>query len=201
VAGTITTGETVAKRKARAGKPALPKRDQPPAAPPPSRGGRPKKPGKLTNVFVMKARNPAWRDWLANISLREKRPMTEVVDAALAVYASRHGYEPPPDREAWPMTIDDIERLYDEHEDEHLEFKNIKPERRLHRRPDLNAFLLLDKLVPGDRDMVQVAEHDEFWVEVRPKQVAAVATEEDILDLMRCGIMYDSDIESFHSFV
>lgn len=99
------------------------------------------------------------------------------------------------------MTIDDIHRLYNEHEDEHLKFENIKPERRLHRRPDLNGFLLLDKLVPGDRDMVNVAEHDEFWVEVTPEQVAAVATEEDILDLMRCGIMYDSGIESFHSFV
>lgn len=57
--------------------------------------GRPRLPSALT----LKG-GEAWRAWLAEIATQERRARTEVIDAALAVYASRHGYKSPPSREA-----------------------------------------------------------------------------------------------------
>jgi hypothetical protein len=83
---------------------------------------------------------------------------------------------------------------------EYIHDERIKPERRLHRRPDLNAFLLLDRLCPGKHDIVVAAEHDKIFLSVEVESLSA-ATEEDILDLMRCGVRYDSGSDSLAMFV
>jgi len=58
-------------------------------------------------------------------------------------------------------------------------------------RTDLNAFNYLAKLVPGTKDIVSCAEHDEIWLGVDPKDLAAVATEEDVIYLIRHGVMFE----------
>jgi len=83
-------------------------------------------------------------------------------------------------------TFEKYQGLYGEHE-------GIESGRRLHARPDLNAFLLLDRLVPGECDMVCSAEHDEIYLDVDPEALARVATEEDIADLVRCGVRFHDD--------
>lgn len=93
----------------------------------------------------------------------------------------------------------DIEALFDRFEDDFLKFDRI--ENKLHARPDLCAFLLLDKLVPGTRDMVCGAEHDEIFIGTDPDSLAAVATEADILTLVRCGVRYDEETRSLAMFV
>jgi hypothetical protein len=60
-------------------------------------------------------------------------------------------------------------------------------------RPDLNAFLLLDELLPGQRDLVCAASHDEIWLDVDLKALAKVITDEQILELVRCGVRLDSE--------
>lgn len=73
---------------------------------------------------------------------------------------------------------------------------------KLNHRPDLNAFLLLDKLVPGaDRDLVSSASHDEIWLDVDCELLAEVAIEDDIHTLVCCGVRYDDDSESLAMFV
>jgi hypothetical protein len=94
----------------------------------------------------------------------------------------------------------DIHATFEKHDDDFLEFDRIPAERKLHPRPDLCAFLLLDRLVPGTRDMVAGAEHDEIWLEVEPDALAAVATEDDLLTLVRCGVRYDGDTGSLAMF-
>jgi hypothetical protein len=59
-------------------------------------------------------------------------------------------------------------------------------------RPDLNAFLLLDELLPGQRDLVCAASHDEIWLDVDLKALTKVITDEQILELVRCGVRLDS---------
>ena len=93
----------------------------------------------------------------------------------------------------------DIKAVFKRFEDDYLKFKDIKTPGPS--RPDLWAFMRLDALVPGTRDMVAVAEHDQFWLQVRPEELAAVATEEDVRDLIRCGVMYDDDIDSLSIYV
>ncbi len=97
----------------------------------------------------------------------------------------------------------DIEKFFEdeEHDEEYAQHQNISPERRLHDRPDLNAFLLLDKLVPGTHVMVDAAEHDEIYLNTDPEELAEVATEEDLIDLIRCGVRYDPEIPSLCMFV
>ena len=92
-----------------------------------------------------------------------------------------------------------IKEIFEKYEDKYLKFEEIK--NKSSNRPDLHAFILLDILVPGKFDIVSCAAHDEFWLEVTPEQLAKVATEKDILDLIKCGIRYDDDVESFCMFV
>lgn len=92
------------------------------------------------------------------------------------------------------MTID-LEQAFDQAADEYIKFERIEKPR--HRRPDICAFLLLDELVPGEpRDMVAAAEHDEIWLDVDCDALAEVATQEHIVELSRCGVRYDPEMDS-----
>ena len=95
----------------------------------------------------------------------------------------------------------DLYEFFEKHNDEYIKFERIENKRSA--RPDLHAFLLLEELVPTKNyeDMVSAAEHDEIWLEVDPKKVAEVATEEHLIELIRCGVRYDRDIDSFAMFV
>jgi len=84
------------------------------------------------------------------------------------------------------MDADDLPAFFEKHDDEFLKFDRV--ENKLSQRPDLHAFLLLDKLVPGVRDMVSGTEHDEIHLSVEPSELVEVATEEQLIDLHRCGV-------------
>lgn len=88
------------------------------------------------------------------------------------------------------MTKDEIEQFFEDNNDgEFLEFEKIQNPRS--KRPDLHAFLLLDALFPGDRDMVESAEHDEIWLNVELEQLEGKVTEAQLLELIRCGVRID----------
>jgi hypothetical protein len=93
--------------------------------------------------------------------------------------------------------ITDLENFYDEHEDEFLKFDRV--EHKLSNRPDLHAFLLLDKLVPGNSNMVSGAGHDEIYLDVDVDSLLAAATEDELIELQRCGVLY-SEYESLFMF-
>lgn len=91
------------------------------------------------------------------------------------------------------MAIENLAEAFEKHDDEYVEFENVPPERKLSNRPDLCAFLLLEKLVPGTSDIVSAAEHDMIWLDVDVEALAKVATDDDILTLVRCGVRYDDE--------
>ena len=101
------------------------------------------------------------------------------------------------------MTEQEFEKLFraiDAEGDEYLEDDRIKSERRLHIRRDLNAFLLLDKLAGREDDnspMICHARHDEYHLDLSPEDVCQNATEEDIRDLIRCGVRLDGGFVMF----
>lgn len=68
-------------------------------------------------------------------------------------------------------------------------------------RPDLCAFLLLDRLVPGTFDMVEAASHDQIWLSIDCGKLAEAATEEDIRTLRICGVWYDPARDMLSMFV
>lgn len=79
------------------------------------------------------------------------------------------------------------------------EFEKIN--QALTKRSDLYAFLLLDRLIPGAGYIVNHAEHDEIWLGIDCEELAKVASEDDILSLVRCGVRYDDEEESLRMFV
>ncbi len=87
----------------------------------------------------------------------------------------------------------------DSDRDEFPKFDRVK--NPLHTRPDIAAFLLLDKIVPSKLDMVSCASHDQIWLEVEVDELEGKATEEDILTLVRCGVFYDTETDSLSMFV
>lgn len=88
---------------------------------------------------------------------------------------------------------------YEKHSDEFLKFERVQ--NKTSGRADLHAFNLLDKLVPGKTDMVSAAGYDKIWLDVSPKELAKAATEEQIIDLIRCGVRYDNSTDSLALFV
>lgn len=85
----------------------------------------------------------------------------------------------------------DLLAMFNKFEDEYLKFERISEPR--HVRPDIAAFVLLHSLVPGASDIVAAAEHDQIWLDTDPEELAKVATEADVLELVRCGVMFDGD--------
>lgn len=59
------------------------------------------------------------------------------------------------------------------------------------KRTDLVAMNRLAELVPGPGDIVSAADHDMIWFGVGAAELAAVATELDIIFLIQHGVMCD----------
>jgi hypothetical protein len=90
----------------------------------------------------------------------------------------------------------DINKRFEVMDDEYLKFERIENKRT--QRPDLHAFLLLDEIFPGTTDIVACAEHDEIWLKSEGR--LDLLSDEQILELVRCGVRYDDDCESLTMF-
>lgn len=82
--------------------------------------------------------------------------------------------------------------------DEYLKFERVENKRS--NRPDLHAFLLLDELQPNTRDMVSASEHDEIWLDIDCEKLLETITDAQILELVRCGVLYYEDSDSLGMF-
>ncbi len=91
-----------------------------------------------------------------------------------------------------------VVELFEKHNDEYCKFDRInKP---LSRRPDIHAFLLLDKLFPGTDKIIDGAGLYEIYLNVELSDIEQI-TEEDIIDLMRCGVGYNSSTDTLCMFI
>ena len=93
------------------------------------------------------------------------------------------------------MTLEEMTALFQKHSDEYLKFENVLL--RLSLVPDLCAFLILESIAHTATHIVVCAEHDEIWLSHDPEIVAANATEEQLIDLLRCGVLWDASTDSF----
>lgn len=82
--------------------------------------------------------------------------------------------------------IENLEEVFEKHDDEFIKFDRVK--NKLSSRPDIHAFILLNQLVPGTSDMVSASEHDEIFLDIDVEELAKVATEGQVIDLIRCGV-------------
>ena len=56
-----------------------------------------------------------------------------------------------------------VKLLFDKYKDEFLKFDRMENTTDI-KSPDLYAFVLLDKLMPSNHDMIAAAEHDQIWL-------------------------------------
>ena len=85
-----------------------------------------------------------------------------------------------------------LSEAFEKFKDEYIKFEKVKDP--IYPRPDICAFLILDKLVPAkNRNMVGSIGYDDIWLDVDCEELAKVASEQDIETLVRCGIGYDDD--------
>lgn len=91
------------------------------------------------------------------------------------------------------MSTSELQEIFEKHHDEYLKFDRV--ENKLSTRHDLHAFIMLDRMFPGSQgSMIAHAEHDEFWVDVNLDDLAkAGITEEQVIELVRCGIRTDGE--------
>lgn len=92
----------------------------------------------------------------------------------------------------------DLCATFEKHDNEYNKFDRV--ENKLHHRPDMCAFLLIDRILPGHGDMVCGAAHDEIFLDADIYRLAEVATDEDILTLVRCGVRLDSESDGLAMF-
>ena len=90
-----------------------------------------------------------------------------------------------------------LKERWEKFEDEDYKLKRETPTER----PDLKAFILLNKLVPGTSDMVSAAEHDQIFLDVDVDKLEKVVTDEEIRTLVACGVHYDEHYDSLYMFV
>lgn len=89
---------------------------------------------------------------------------------------------------------------FEKFDDDFLYFAAVSKPNRLHARADICAFLLLDRIVPGNGRMVAAAEHNVIFLGVEPARLDANATDDEIRDLRRCGVVYSSQHDGLIMF-
>ena len=86
--------------------------------------------------------------------------------------------------------IEEIEKLFEKHDDEYLKFDMV--ENKLSKRRDLHAYIMLDRLFPGIGNIINCSDHEVIWLDIDSKDIATL-TEEQIIELLRCGVRFDED--------
>ena len=106
----------------------------------------------------------------------------------------------------------DISALFEKWSDDigsgNWDFASVKNPR--HPRADLCAFIMLHEIIArcpqikGKElftDIIGGADHDVIYLNVSLEVVAEYASESEIIDLFRCGVCVDNDIDTLTMYV
>lgn len=96
------------------------------------------------------------------------------------------------------MTLQEMQDLFEKYNDLYLKFDIIKNPKS--KRPDLHAFILLDELQPGTSDMISASTHDEFYLNIDTEVLAQYINEDQIKELIACGVRYSEYDDCFSMF-
>lgn len=97
------------------------------------------------------------------------------------------------------MTLDEMIDIYNNYNEnsDFDDFKNMPESEKLHKREDLHAFLLLDKIFERmasqknkTSDIIQAAEHDIIYLSIDLDNIAATITKEEIISLAKAGVCF-----------
>lgn len=89
--------------------------------------------------------------------------------------------------------------MFEKYNDDYTRFEKVL--NKLSQRPDLHAFLLLDAMLPGQQDMICAAKHGEIYLNIDSRDFEKIATQEQIHELVCCGVSYSYNDDAFWMFV
>lgn len=92
-----------------------------------------------------------------------------------------------------------LQAMFEKFEEDHHTFEKIPVADRLHPSRRLCAFLKIASLMDDPSDFNLSAEHDEIWI-ADADDLRDDTTEDDIRYLARCGVRYDSEVDSLAMF-
>lgn len=98
-----------------------------------------------------------------------------------------------------PTLEERLEKLTEQIGGDYLKFERV--ENKFSERPDIHALILLDKLQPRPgRDIISGAEHDIFYLGIDAEKLNEIVTDDQLRDLIRCGVHYDRDGDGLAMF-
>jgi hypothetical protein len=71
---------------------------------------------------------------------------------------------------------------------------------KLSSRPDIHAFIILNNLVPSSSDIIDASEHDVVFLNIDCDVLEQRLSDEDLTDLIRCGVHYHTDTDCLAMF-
>jgi hypothetical protein len=88
-----------------------------------------------------------------------------------------------------------MKALFEKYEDDSFKFWGV--EHKMSQRADLHALMMLDKLDGSGGEALASSDYDVVYLTFDPDVVFKNATEDQIHDLVRCGLRFDGDGFSF----
>lgn len=98
-----------------------------------------------------------------------------------------------------------VAEFFDKYSDEYLKFDKIQ--NKVHPVPDICAFLMLHNLAPEINsigtfsDMISYAAHEEIFLSTDVDKLFENATNDQLIDLIRCGVRYSEEHHCLCMFV
>jgi len=92
----------------------------------------------------------------------------------------------------------DLHERFEKFNDDNLAFEKVVNKKS--KRPDLHAFIILEKFSNNEWGLVASAERDEIWLDINDDDIKNI-TDGQILELRRCGVRHDKKIGCLKMFV
>jgi len=83
-----------------------------------------------------------------------------------------------------------IEQLFDKYDAEYNKFDRI--EYKFNVRPIMHALVILVKLIPVDYSIINTVLDNNIYFHTNEVSLLKVITEDQVRDLCRCGVYYDT---------
>jgi len=90
--------------------------------------------------------------------------------------------------------------IFEKHNDEYMEFEKIPKSKRdkfKTKRPDLFAFLMLDELFPNKKEIINDADNEIIFLNITNEEIETLQ-EDDIIELIRCGVCFDTEYDCLY---
>jgi len=92
-----------------------------------------------------------------------------------------------------------IEELFEKYEDEFLNYRVDPSLEKI--RKDFTIFKMLNDKFPSHKDLISGSGHEEIFLDVDPKELLSVFTEEEIVKMIRCGLRFSSEYDCLCMYV